>query len=256
MGRTMDRVLNAEEPPMRRYQDVIVGSRGLGALLSYEFLTTLLGPLPGAVGLALRKRFYRRLFASIGRGVVFGRGLAVRHPGQISLGDHVAVDDYGVLDGSSTDELGLRIGDRVLLARGVVLAAKGGQITLGSDIGMGVYSIIHAGPGSPVSIGDRTVIAPYAYIVSGGQYRTDRTDIPIALQGLESRGGIRIGPNCWLGARATVLDGVTIGRDAIIAAGAVVTKDVPDFAIVGGVPARILRIRTPTDSMKDAPCPA
>lgn len=256
MGRTKDRLLDPQQPAVRRYQDVVVGSRSLGALARYELATTLLGPIPGAAGLALRKRFYRGLFAAVGRGTVFGRSLALRHPCQIALGDAVVIDDDGVLDGGSDDEIGIRIGHRVLLARGVNLAAKGGQITIGSDIGMGVYSTIHAGPGSPVSIGDHTVIAPYSYIVSGGQYRTDRTDVPIALQGLESRGGIRIGPNCWLGARATILDGVTVGRDAIVAAGAVVTKDVPSFAIVGGVPARILRVRSPAEAAKDQPCHA
>lgn len=54
---------------------------------------------------------------------------------------------------------------------------------------------------------------------------------------------VRIGNDVWIGARAMVLDGVTIGDGAIIGAGAVVTKDVPDYAVVGGVPARVLRYR-------------
>ena len=54
---------------------------------------------------------------------------------------------------------------------------------------------------------------------------------------------IRIGNKVWIGSNATILPGVTIGDGAIIAAGAVVTKDVPDYAIVGGNPAKIIRMR-------------
>ena len=60
---------------------------------------------------------------------------------------------------------------------------------------------------------------------------------------------VRIGNDVWIGARAIVLDGVTISDGAIVGAGAVVTKDVPPFAVVGGVPARILRYRFPPDEI-------
>jgi acetyltransferase-like isoleucine patch superfamily enzyme len=65
----------------------------------------------------------------------------------------------------------------------------------------------------------------------------------IRQQGFESAGPIVIGDEAWLGCMVTVLDGVTIGKGAIVAAGSVVTKDVPDYAVVGGIPAKILRMR-------------
>lgn len=52
---------------------------------------------------------------------------------------------------------------------------------------------------------------------------------------------VKIGKNVWVGAHATILPGVTVGDNAVIAAGAVVTKDVPAFAVVGGVPAKIIK---------------
>lgn len=61
---------------------------------------------------------------------------------------------------------------------------------------------------------------------------------------------IRIGNDVWIGARVTILDGVNIGNGAVVAAGAVVTKDVPPYAIVGGVPAKIIKYRHPVEKQK------
>jgi len=90
-------------------------------------------------------------------------------------------------------------------------------------------------------LGARIFLAAYCYLV-GGTHRFDRTDIPIMDQEREAR-GITIGDNCWLGAGVVVDDGVAIGRDAIVGAGAVVNKDVAEFAVVGGVPAKLIKGR-------------
>jgi acetyltransferase-like isoleucine patch superfamily enzyme len=66
--------------------------------------------------------------------------------------------------------------------------------------------------------------------------------MPIRLQGHTLK-GIDIGEDCWLGNGVTVLDGVNVGRGCVLAAHAVVTKDVPEYAVMGGVPARVLRFR-------------
>jgi acetyltransferase-like isoleucine patch superfamily enzyme len=70
----------------------------------------------------------------------------------------------------------------------------------------------------------------------------DRTDIPMRLQGVD-RKFIRIEDDVWLGTNSVILAGVTVGRGAIVSAGSVVTKDVPQYAIVGGVPAKVIRMR-------------
>lgn len=74
-------------------------------------------------------------------------------------------------------------------------------------------------------------------------HRFDRLDIPMCQQGFYEAQPVRIGNDVWIGIRVTILPGVTVGNHCIIGAGAVVTKDVPDYAIVGGNPARILRMR-------------
>ena len=74
-------------------------------------------------------------------------------------------------------------------------------------------------------------------------HKHERTDIPMRLQGFEEEKPVYIGNDVWLGDRVTLMPGVHIGNGCIVAAGSVVTKDVPDYSIVGGVPARVIRSR-------------
>ena len=80
----------------------------------------------------------------------------------------------------------------------------------------------------------------------------DRTDVPVLHQGRTAR-GIDVSENVWLGAHVVVADGVRIGRDVIIGAGAVVIGEVPDFHIAAGVPAKIMRDRRAVFSGKRDP---
>ena len=84
-------------------------------------------------------------------------------------------------------------------------------------------------------------MAAYTYLV-GGDHLYDRTDIPVLQQGRTAR-GIDVADNVWLGTHVVVTDGSTVGRDAIIGAGAVVVGAVPEFAIATGIPAKVVRDR-------------
>ena len=133
---------------------------------------------------------------------------------------------------------------RVIKERGgVMLSAIGGQISLGSRTGLGAYTVVRSTRDNPVTIGDDVAIGPHCYIAGGGNYNTGRLDIPVAQQGLEPMGGCQIENGAWVGAHVTVLGGVTIGRDSIVGAGAVVTKSLPPRAVAMGVPARVVRLR-------------
>lgn len=228
---------------LRRYHDVVLGYGGFWALLKYEFIMFFIAPLPGAIGFILRKLFLPRLLGEVGQNVIFGRNLTIRHGHKIRLGDRVILDDHVVLDAKGDDNRGITIGADTIISRNCVLSCKGASIRIGRNSTLGINSLIHAVEGSDVTVGDDAAIAAYVYLIGGGNYGTARLDIPIREQGTFSKGGVAIGDDVWIGSHVQVLDGVTVGRGSILAAGAVVHRDVPTLCVAGGVPAKILRSR-------------
>ncbi|WP_064693184.1 acyltransferase [Rhizobium aegyptiacum] len=112
-----------------------------------------------------------------------------------------------------------------------------GDVVLGDDCSINPYACVSG----KVTCGNGVRIASHASIV-GFNHGFDDPALPIHRQGVVSL-GIVIGDDVWIGANCVILDGVTIGNGAVIAAGAVVTGDIPAMAIAGGVPARVLRSR-------------
>lgn len=235
------RLASTSESGLSKYINISVGQKGLLPLLRYELAGWILAPMPGALGYLLRSKMYPKLFRSAGRGLVFGRNMSLRHPGRISLGSGVMFDDGCVLDAKGDLEEGITIGDGVVVSRNTILSCKGGSIDIGSNSNISANCLLISE--SRLSIGENVLIAGAAYIIAGGNHGTERTDIPIIRQPMVQRGGVRIEDNCWLGANVTVLDGITIGRDSIIGAGAVVTENIPPFAIAVGVPAKVIKMR-------------
>jgi acetyltransferase-like isoleucine patch superfamily enzyme len=222
-----------------KYQDLVVGSRSLGRLLLHELVVTLTSWVPGALGLWLRGRTYPWLLGRVGRGVVFGQGVVLRHPAKIELGDGVVVDDLVVLDAKGTSNRGIRIGDGVFLGRGTILSCKDGDIVLGDHTNIGFHSEVFSG--SRVTVGHHGLFAAYTYLVGGG-HEFEESEEPVIDQKRTSV-GITVGDDVWLGAGAKVLDGVTIGNRVAVGAGAVVTRDLPPGVVAAGVPARVVRER-------------
>jgi galactoside O-acetyltransferase len=176
---------------------------------------------------------------------MFGTNVILRHPHRIRLGNRVVISEGVILDGRSPNRTNaIVLGDDVMLSNYVMLSTKDGMLQIGNHVGIGAQTIVHSAYDCPVSIGNETAVGPRCYIVGGGNYRTDRSDIPIWRQGIEPDGGCTIHDNVWIGAGATILGGVTVGSGGIIAAGAVVTRDVPGDTICGGVPARTIRARS------------
>ena len=229
--------------PLRKYQDLVIGRRGLGRLVLYEAVMVSSSWVPGALGLLLRQLLYPLLLGSVGKGVVFGQGVVLRHPHKVRLGDGVTVDDLVVLDAKGTQNRGIDVGRGVFLGRGTILSCKDGDIAIGDHGNFGFHCEVFSG--SSVTVGEHGLFAAQSYLVGGG-HEFEHAALAVIDQPRSSR-GIVLGDNVWLGAGAKVLDGVRIGRDVVVGANAVVNTDLPDGAIAAGVPARVLRHRTGTE---------
>ena len=226
---------------LRKYEDLVVGERGLGALLRHELLLGTIAFVPGLAGLWLRQKLYRFLLRHIGRGVVIGRSVAFRHPGKIAIGDRSAVDDYAVLSALGGPESEIVIGERVFVGRHTVLKTRGGRIRLADDADIGPACRI--GTTQKIEIGRYVLVAANCSIGLATHEFADPST-PIALQGLRRKGGVVIEEDVWLSVNVVVLDGVRIGRGSVVGAGSVVTKDVPPYSIAVGIPARVTGSRT------------
>jgi acetyltransferase-like isoleucine patch superfamily enzyme len=236
IARAQDQLFRQPGGARAKYSALIIGRPGLGALLKYEFVVLVAQPVPGALGLALRKTMYRWLLGSCGRNVVFGQNVVLRHPHKIHIADNVVIDDGCLLDAKGTENQGIRIGSGVFIGRNSILSCKNGDITLedGANVGFNC-EIFSAGD---VRVGKDTLMAAYSYLVGGDHDFSDRS-IAVNEQPRKAQ-GIRVGAGVWIGTRATVLDGVTIGDRAIVGAHAVVRQAVPAAATAAGVPARII----------------
>ncbi|MGB7238827.1 MAG: glycosyltransferase [Rhodococcus sp. (in: high G+C Gram-positive bacteria)] len=173
-----------------------------------------------------------------------GRRVRVKSPGKLTIGEGVVFADDVLIDAACAD--GVSIGARVTVARGAsimgsgVVSEPGVGVTIGAGTAIGMHNVVWGQGG--VTIGENCLLGPNVTIVSEGHAFHD-VDSPINRQG-HVRAPIVIGDDVWIGAGAVVTEGVTIGSGAIVGAGAVVTHDVGPLEIVGGVPAKLIRMRT------------
>lgn len=228
-----------EKSKFHLYADLIVGKRGLGAVLLYECVTWFATYVPGALGLLLRSKLYPLVLGECGKGVTFGRGVVLRHPHKIRIGAGTVIDDNALIDAKGTDNRGITLGEGCFLGRNSILSCKNGDIELGDRVNIGFNCEVFSG--SKVALGDDCLLAAYTYVVGGG-HNFDNADVSILDQEHVSE-GITLGCEIWLGAGVKVLDGVSIGDRAIVGAGGVVTKDLEAGAIAAGVPAKKIRDR-------------
>ena len=212
-----ERLFESDKSSLRRYAELVIGEPSVWKLIRYELLSMFVVPVPGALGLVLRRRLLPSLFRSVGRNPVFGRGITLRNAHLVTLGDDVFLDDRCLIDGRGAGEEGIVLGDRCIVHRGAVVMSKGGGIRIGAGTDIGESSSIVSQGG--IEIGDSVKIAGGCRIggglVEAGSERTRYTNGPV-----------RIGDSVTLFQNVLVLDGVEIGDRAFVGAGAVVRDDV------------------------------
>ena len=111
-------------------------------------------------------------------------------------------------------------------------------LSIDDNSGIGIHCEING----PVTIGKNVMMGPEVVIYTRG-HKHDRCDIPMMEQGSDEVRPVVIGDDIWIGRRAIIMPGVKIGTGCIIGAGAVVTKDIPDYSVAGGVPAKVIKSR-------------
>lgn len=126
-------------------------------------------------------------------------------------------------------------GKKVNIEKGALFSAR---TSLGDYSGIGMNARING----TCTIGKYVMMGADVVVITHN-HAFDRTDIPMMHQGFEQERPVVIGDDVWIGDRVIILPGVHIGNGSIVAAGAVVTQDVPEYAVVGGVPAKVIKMR-------------
>ncbi|MDR1856662.1 MAG: acyltransferase [Desulfovibrio sp.] len=175
-----------------------------------EFWIACFAWIPTPVGTLLRLLAWRWLFERCGS-VRFGRGLTLEGCRNMVLGD------------------GVRLG------RGCFVTANNGRLELERNVAVSPCAHIGADDGRIV-VGEHVAIGP-GTVIRAANHRFDRRSLPIMHQG-HAPGQVIVEQDVWLGANCVVTPDVRIGRGAVVGAGAVVTRNVAPFDVVGGVPAK------------------
>ena len=225
---------------LNEYQDRIVGSNSLSKLIKFELIISFLGQIPGGTGILLRKKLYKSLFMKMGKNVTIGRGVTIRRPSRISIGENSLIDNLCVLDSKTSKEVGINIGKKcTILYNTRISSGYNGYVSIGDNTNINPFCLLGGSGG--LEIGKNVLIGGFTSINAVNHIFKSR-DKPIKEQGVTGK-GIVIEDDVWLGTGVRVLDGVTISKGAVIGAGAVVTKNIDSYAVAVGVPAKVLRYR-------------
>jgi len=204
-----------------------------------QLLFILVGWVPTVVGVALRALLYRMILHMDGVAAI-ENGVRLRYASHIRLGKGVYIDNSVYLHACPG---GISIGEGSFVMHHAELHVYNFRdlphagITIGTNSLIGEFNVIRGQGG--VTIGDRVYTSPMVQIAAVNHVFDDPTR-PFVEQGITAQ-GISIEDDVWIGAGAIITDGVTVGRASVVAAGAVVTADVPPHTVVAGAPARVIR---------------
>lgn len=225
----------------------VLARSGRGSTIDPDLSATDLASIAGHRYVELlrgRIRFRQNVFC--------GKRVQVSRRRTLELGTYSAIGDYSKID--SISRLGVRLGPGAKLGRYVTVTGTSSIATMGVGLHLGANSAIgdfgHIGCAGGVFLGDDVIVGPLVTFHSQ-EHRTTDAATPIRRQGTVET-AIHIESDVWVGARVTFLAGARVGAHSVVAAGAVVRGEFPEYSVIGGVPARVLRARvtTPTPEEK------
>jgi len=247
----MPKIVNNSNDRLDNYLGAVSAS-GLGLYLKTRssslcryilesFIQILFAWMPTLIGIAMRYLFYKLIFRKDSARPVVENSVEFLYARNIKFGNNAYVDSGCRLHASRAEiEIGSnsRIMRNAYLTTYVSNARNGEGIYIGNKSWIGINSVLGSGHGG-LFIGNNVIIAPNVTIATGDH---DYRDIAATTAEQEYYGSpIHIHDDVWIGANAVIVGGVTVGKHSVIAAGSVVTKDVPAYTMVGGVPAREIK---------------
>jgi acetyltransferase-like isoleucine patch superfamily enzyme len=181
-----------------------------------------------------------KLIAFLYKSILYFRGFDIHFSTKVNLNTSFSKGFNNGIKGK------LAIDKKCQLSKGVIINCYGGSIIINHNTFLGEYVVIYGHGG--VTIGENTLIAMHACIVSSNH------TIPGVDEFIRSKPDIllpvNIGADVWIGAGCKILGGVTIGEGCVVGAGSVVTKSLPPYSICMGNPAKVMRYREKTDTIK------
>ncbi len=177
------------------------------------------------------------LYIELRRNASLFNKIIINKDKNIKIGENVIIASDAKIETRYGGEI--IIGDNTQIHDGVLILSWGGKIVIGSNCNINAYCVIYGV--SEIQIGDNVLIAGHTMIIPAS-HTFSLKDKPISEQGISVK-GIKIEEDVWIAHSCSVLDGVTIKKGAIVAAGSVVNKDVESYWIVGGVPAKRIKER-------------
>lgn len=188
-----------------KLQSLVIQNKG-------ESVWRIVARLVGGALRLIAARFYLRRCQQVGRMVSVNKKPIVDNQGEMYFGDEV------------------RIWSNIIQAK--IYTGKNGKLIVGKNSRI---NGVHIDAQNLIQIGENVRIAPYSIILDSDYHDiqnpfSDVTGVPVVIE-----------DNVWIATRATILKGVTIGKGSVVAAGAVVTKDVPPNSVVAGVPAKVIK---------------
>ena len=192
----------------------------------------------------IRGLFVRLRIKSAKGLLLVGKKVRIFYPNNLQVGYNTIIEDGAEINCLSQQEI--KLGNRVTIGKYAIIRPSniyGGPIgeglTMGDNSNIGPYNYI--GCSGKITIGNNVMLAPRVSIYAENHV-FEHPEILIRDQGVEKKEVI-IEDDCWIAANSILLAGVTIGQGSIVAAGSVVTENVPPYSVVAGVPAKWIKSR-------------